>query len=145
MPFSPPSAQFTEEEVELYKHRYEERFDLTHDDHYNQWVKLNHPVFESLHPRSLRTQLFAESNGLSPTSDSTTQDAPISLSNESPELSSDNTSPENSLPSVSHSKLSEFLVIPDPPAKKDSARAKTTIYHHDLRRKGFKLQYTCSI
>lgn len=117
MPFFSPSAQFTQEEIELYKHRYEEGFDLTHDSRYNQWVKLNHPVSESLHPR---TQLFAESNGLSPTHDST-QSPVLVMSDEAPaDPPSPSRSPSPNQNSQPHSKLSEFLIIPDPPAKKAS-------------------------
>lgn len=47
--FSPaPSRQkravnFTEEEEELFQRRYENGYDLKHDEHYNEWISLNHP------------------------------------------------------------------------------------------------------
>ena len=39
-PSSPPLYNFTEEEITLFTQRYEEGYDITHDERYNYWLKL---------------------------------------------------------------------------------------------------------
>lgn len=131
MPFYCPSVQFSEEEERQFERRYEEGFDVTNDDHYNYWVKLNHPESappDSAPPESVCTQLFIDAD-VSPTSPSNVS---VNGSHESP------TSPSNvsggshessllspstngaSCPPKTHSKLAEFLPPPVPLQKKTS-------------------------
>ena len=84
-------------------------FDLPHDDRYNEWVKSHRdPVSER---SSFKTQLFTD-----PDANESTRDQEASISPSTPVSSDD----ADSSSVLHHSKLSEFLVIPDPPAKKTS-------------------------
>lgn len=111
MPFYCPSVQFSEEEERQYERHYEEGFDVTNDDRYNYWMKLNHP--ESAPPESVCTQLFVDADS-SPTSPSNVS---VGESHESP-LPSPLTTNDASFPPKTHSKLSEFLPPPVPLQKK---------------------------
>ena len=38
-----PPVTFTEDEVQLFKLRWENGYDLRHDQRYNKWLELHHP------------------------------------------------------------------------------------------------------
>ena len=118
---------------------------MTYDERYNEWLKAYHP--EHYADKDLRVPLFQDSS----TSSSTTASSPVPstpLSNVDPSL----TSPQSSIvPTttatmtatstttttvssspdvVVKSKLSEFLAIPEPPAKKASSKSSTGVRHY---------------
>ena len=39
---------FTEEEERLFQHRYENGYNLKHDQHFNEWISLNYPHSKSV-------------------------------------------------------------------------------------------------
>ena len=131
MPFYSPTHDvgqpFTSEERECFQRRYEEGYDL-HDDRCDLWLKVHHPEVEG----GLRVQLFTNSPATFPsTSDhpllSPSNPPPISpeVSLQSPHPLSPSPPPPVSThtrspspPCQVSSKLSEFLPVPAPFARK---------------------------
>ena len=102
-PDSDSTDQFTSAERECYERRYEEGYDLTQDDRYNQWLRVHYAD-------NVRVQLFKDPN----LSTGTLQGQQASPS----DVESDATSPP---PSV-RSKLSSFLPVPTVPQKKTTQK-----------------------
>ena len=103
-PSSPtfPSLSFTEEENSRFQLRWENGYDLKHDQRYNDWVKIHHPDS----PKSVGLDLTP---------------FPGYSSDEEPAASSGTHSPTSTGTGISEpspaSVLSNFLVVPKAPAK----------------------------
>ncbi len=115
-----PPVLFTAKERECFQQRYEEGYDLTHDERYNEWLK-QHDA------KSVRVRLFvAEDTSLGSREEETAPISEETLPGHTP-LGSAETSPEETSPSSEScsnphpkSKLAAFLPAPVIPQKKST-------------------------
>lgn len=121
MPFYSPArsrSQFSEEELECFQRRFEEGYDLTHDDRYNKWLSVKHPN----HCRQRLPLLDLTS---SPPQFSPSPPMPSEpLLPQQPAASTLSSPPEDAPISKAapRSKLASFLPVPAPVSRKTSTR-----------------------
>lgn len=99
---------FTDKELQLFSRRFDEGYDMTTDERYNEWMRVYH--FQNPTQSSLAS-LGSSFKGLN-------------LSQDLSDISNkDSASPDTSPVTVNfQSKISEFLVIPTPPARRPEAK-----------------------
>jgi len=133
-PFHPPrqqthrSPRFTDEEMVRFQQRFEEGYDLVHDEAYNQWVQLYHPSHQSspISPpdrASVAAHLHFEQSFDDPLEDEST--SALSTTTESYQRHTSPSSDKSSI--LSHSSvLSKFLTNAAPEICMPAARPKTS-------------------
>ena len=73
------AGEYTEDDELLFQRRYEEGYDLTTDERYNQWLKFNHPnsaltshltdkryLYDKIIKRAKMTEEISAGSGLAP-------------------------------------------------------------------------------
>ena len=110
-------AVFTAEEQDRFKRRYEEGYDLTHDEQYNEWLKTRAS-------ESIRVRMFTTPEETSPGVDETT------LSSEKNSPGSNEISP--SFEPDPRSKLASFLPVPLVPQRKSTGKPSLVNIHNTV-------------